>query len=50
MSVHIDEAGKVVYKLGNYMAAHFGEIFSSVDESLQTYGIKTYAIRNMTLE
>ena len=28
VSVHIDEAGKVVYKLANYMAAHFGEIFN----------------------
>ena len=47
---HVDEAGKVVYKLGHYLAQHFGEIFGNIDDDLGLYGIKDYTIKNMTLE
>ena len=50
MTVRVDESGKVVYKLGNYFAAHFRSIFSVVDNDLEKFGIKSYSIRNMTLE
>jgi len=46
----VDEAGKVVYKLAYYMAAHFEQIFTEVDANLETFGIKSYVIKNMTLE
>ena len=32
------------------MAAFFGEIFAEVDRDLARFGIKSYSIRNMTLE
>ena len=32
------------------MAACFGEIFAQVDGDLARFGIKSYTIRNMTLE
>ena len=47
---HVDEAGKVVYKLGHYLAQHFAEIFGSIDGDLEMYGIKDYTVKNMTLE
>ena len=45
-----DEAGKVVYKLGNYMAPRFEEIFHEIDNDLPRLGIRSYRIKNMTLE
>ena len=47
---HIDESGKVVYKLGHYLAQHFKDIFEQVDRDLEGHGIKAYVIKNMTLE
>ena len=32
------------------MAKNFGRIFQEVDPNLERYGIKSYRIRNMTLE
>ena len=32
------------------MAKEFGPLFEQVDANLQTYGIKDYRIKNMTLE
>ena len=50
VTVRVDEAGKVVYKLGNYISSAFGEIFDVVDQDLPRYGIQEYRIKNMTLE
>ena len=50
MTKHVDEAGKVVYKLPSYMSSLFNEIFTEVDGNLERFGIKSYAIKNMTLE
>lgn len=47
---HVDEAEKVVYKMGHYLLQHFHEIFREVDADLEKYGIKNYTIKNMTLE
>lgn len=46
----VDEAGKVVYKLPNYMAARFNDIFAAVDADPASFGINSYTIKNMTLE
>ena len=45
-----NEAGNIVFKLGNYMALHFAEIFTVIDRDLQHFGIRSYSIKNMTLE
>ena len=39
-----------MFKLANYMAKNFGNIFQEVDPNLERYGIRSYRIRNMTLE
>ena len=46
----VDEAGKVVYKLPNYIASHFRPIFYDIDSDPARFGIKDYRIKNMTLE
>jgi len=50
ITTQVDEAGKIVYKLPNYMAAYFSDIFAEVDQGFLRFGIKSYSIRNMTLE
>ena len=47
---HVDEANHVVYKLGHYLVANFGEIFREIDANPENFGIKSYTIKNMTLE
>lgn len=39
-----------MFKLGHYMAQYFDEMFNVIDRDLENYGIKHYAIKNMTLE
>lgn len=50
VTFQIDEAGMAVYTLPNYLSARFKEIFDHIDADMQRYGIKSYKIRNMTLE
>ena len=50
ISTQLNIAGRVEYKLGHYLASHFREIFSSIDNEKERYEIKQYSIRNMTLE
>ena len=50
MTQTTDEAGKIVYKLPNYLAPRFQEIFAPIDREPERFGIKAYTLKNMTLE
>ena len=50
VSAELGEAGKVIYKLGHYNARHFKEIFTPIDSDGERFDIKSYSIRNMTLQ
>ena len=46
----LGQSGQVIYKLGNYNARHFKEIFTPIDSEKERFDISSYTIRNMTLQ